>query len=277
MTDFKKDVILTGIPRGGTTLSAALLDNLKNAVCLSEPRWQSPWFTNFKDVNKVTEFVMNDYKNIRQKIMDNKPIKDIRNKDGTPLTNYYSEGRKGRRFNVRKLGAFTFEIENENFLLAMKHNEHYTGILPQLFETGVFSIIAIVRHPVPTILSWKSLNIYVSNGRMPYAEPFWKELRDITLSKDNSLLTLVKIYDLFCERYLSFRNEIHLLKYEEIIKNPQVFEELTGLTYKNKVKLSSRNQSKNYNFAIADEIKNLITIHAPNALKLYQMDDETIS
>ncbi|MEH7352349.1 sulfotransferase [Neobacillus drentensis] len=277
MTDFKKDVILTGIPRGGTTLSAALLDNLKNAVCLSEPRWQSPWFKNFKDVNKVTEFVMNDYKNIRNKIRDNKPIKDIRNKDGTPLTNYYSERRKGRRFNVRKHGAFTFEIENENFLLAMKHNEHYTGILPQLLETGVFSIIAIVRHPVPTILSWKSLNLYISNGRMPYAEPFWKELREITCSSDKSLLTFVKIYDLFCQRYLSFSNEIHLLKYEKIIKNPQVFEELTGLTYKNKVELSSRNQSKNYNFALAEDIKNLITIHAPNALKLYQMDDESIS
>ncbi|WHY78260.1 sulfotransferase [Neobacillus sp. WH10] len=277
MTDFKKDVIMTGIPRGGTTLSAALLDSLKNAVCLSEPRWQSKWFKNIKDVNRVTECVMNDYKNIRRRIIENKPIMDTRNEDGTPLTNYYSKRRYGRRVSVRKHGAFTFEIENENFLLGMKHNEHYTGILPQLLETDVFSIIAIVRHPVPTILSWKSLNLYISNGRMPYAEPFWKELREITCSSDKSLLTFVKIYDLFCQRYLSFSNEIHLLKYEDIIKNPQVFEELTGLTYKNKVELSNRNQSKNYNFALADDIKNLITIHAPNALKLYQMDEESIS
>lgn len=273
MTEFKKDVILTGIPRGGTTLSAALFDNLENAVCLSEPNWQSNWFNRIKDANMVTEYVVNDYQRVRSLIMENKPIKDRRNKNGSPITNYFSDKRNGRRVRLLKQGEFTFQVENENFLLGMKHNEHYTSILPQLIATDAFSIIAIVRHPIPTILSWKSLNLGVSNGRLPFAEPFWKELQEITRTRDKSILTLVKIYDLFCERYLSFSNDIHLLKYEEIINNPNVFEELTGLSFKNNVELSNRNQSKNYNFALADQIKNAISNHAPNALKLYQLDE----
>ena len=276
LTKFKKDVIVTGIPRGGTTLSAALLDNLDNAICLSEPSWQSRWFKRITDVNKVTELVVNDYKKIRSDIIENKPIKDFRNENGTPITNYFNKNKNGNRENVRIQREVTFQVEDTNFLLGMKHNAHYTSILPQLIETDFFSIIAIVRHPVPTIMSWKSLNIPISNGRLPHGEPFWKELRDITRSKDKSLVPLVAIYDLFCQRYLSLSKDIHLLKYEEIIKNPLVFEELTGHSYKEKVKLSNRNKSKHFNAALADEIKNKIINHAPHAIKLYPLEEDSI-
>ncbi|MDQ0200819.1 sulfotransferase domain-containing protein [Neobacillus ginsengisoli] len=277
MEKIKNDVIVTGIPRGGTTLTTALFDHLENAICLSEPPWQSIWFKNKKNAQKVTELIVNDYKKIRKNILDHIPVKDFRNKNGSPITNYFNEEiNEGARKNVRKKGEFVFKVKDENFLLGMKHNAHYTSILPQLIETDAFSIIAIVRHPIPTILSWKSLNIPVSQGRLPYGETFWKELRDITCSKDKSLLTLVKIYDLFCQRYLTLNHDIHLLKYEEIIRNPLLLEELTGRTYEKKIELTNQNQNKLYNISLADEIKELITLHAPHALKLYSMNDEAI-
>jgi len=276
LTKFNKDVIVTGIPRGGTTLATALMDNLNNAICLSEPPRQTRWFKKTKDINEVTNNVICDYRKIRRKVMNKKPVKDFRNEDGTPITNYFNDDRNGTRKNVRQLREFIFQVEDENFLLGMKHNAHYTSILPQLIDTNIFSIIAIVRHPVPTILSWKSLNLPISKGRLPHGEIYWKELRDITRSKDNSLLTLVRIYDLFCQRYLTLSNHINLLKYEDIIKKPFLLEKLTGLSYKEKIELSNHNQSKHYNFNLADEIREKITLHSPHALKLYSMNDESI-
>lgn len=275
MNNFSKDIIITGIPRGGTTLATALLDNLEDVICLSEPSWQNKWFKNIKDINVLKNLVAHDFKKIRKQIIDGSPIKDIRNKDGTPITNYFNANSSGQRINVSEQHEVIFQVKDENFLLGMKHNAHYTSILPQLIETNLYSIIAIVRHPVPTILSWKSLNLPISHGRLPAGEKHWKELRNITRSKDKSLLQLIRIYDLFCQRYLELSKDIHLLKYEEIIKNPFLFEQITGRTFKEKIVLSNQNKSKNYNFSLADEIREKITLHAPYALKLYSMNDET--
>lgn len=35
-----RNLIVTGIPRSGTTFTAAFVDGLDDAVCLSEPDWQ---------------------------------------------------------------------------------------------------------------------------------------------------------------------------------------------------------------------------------------------
>jgi hypothetical protein len=271
LADMKENVIVTGIPRGGTTLSTALLNNLENAICLSEPPWQARWFKNMKNADRLTERIIMDFKNKRRDIIENRAIKDFRNESGSPITNYYNNNRK----DVRTLKEVTFQVDKEDFLLGMKHNAHYTSILPQILDTDFFSVIAIVRHPVPTIMSWKSLNIPVSNGRLPHAEPFWKELRDITSSNNKSILTLVKMYDLFCERYLSYDKAVHLLKYEDIIDDPHVFETITGLKYKEKMELANRNQNNLYNFSLADEIEKNIINHAPNALKLYPMQHDS--
>ena len=36
------DIILTGIPRSGTTLAAQLIDLQVDSVCLNEPEWHRP-------------------------------------------------------------------------------------------------------------------------------------------------------------------------------------------------------------------------------------------
>src|SRR5438105_2062504 len=97
MSLLKKDLIVTGIPRGGTTLTAALIDNLSNCVCLSEPGWQTKWFLNGRNANKLTKQVTKDFKEIRKKILNNEPIKDKRKVDGTASTNYFDSPKNGVR------------------------------------------------------------------------------------------------------------------------------------------------------------------------------------
>ena len=63
-------------------------------------------------------------------------------------------------------------------LIAIKHNVPFLSVLPELVSSGV-PIIGIVRHPIPTILSWHETNLPVSHGFMPSAEAFWPEINNI--------------------------------------------------------------------------------------------------
>lgn len=273
MSQIKKDLIVTGIPRGGTTLTAALIDSLNDTICLSEPNWQGKWFFKEKKARKLVKLITEDFNVVREKILKQESIIDKRNSDGTPVTNYFGSQRKGpkQKNNPKLKRSITFPVKDENFTLGMKHNAHYTSILPELIQTDQFSIIAVMRHPVPTILSWLSLNLPISKGKLPAGEGVWTELREITDSNDQLLTKQVRIYDLFCQRYMELEKHIHLLKYEDIVKSPSILEELTGQIYERELNLDNRNRSKIYDYRMEDSILEEITRHAPHALKLYPL------
>lgn len=273
MSQLKKDLIVTGIPRGGTTLTAALIDNLSDSICLSEPHWQAKWFFEEKNADKLVQLVKKDYKKVRSKILHKEPIIDKRNSDGTPVTNYFGTKRKGsnKKNKIRQKRSIIFPNQSENFMLGMKHNAHYTCILPELIQSDHFSVIAVMRHPVPTILSWLSLDLPISKGQLPAAEKVWAELREITESKDNLLKKQVRIYDLFCQRYLDLQDKIHLLKYEDIVENPSILEELSGKNFERTLNVNNQNRSKMYDYQMEEKILEEISLYAPNALKLYPL------
>jgi hypothetical protein len=49
----------------------------------------------------------------------------------------------------------------------VKHNEPLTAVLPELCELEGVQVAAIIRHPIPTILSWQSRDIPLSKGNLP--------------------------------------------------------------------------------------------------------------
>jgi len=273
MSELKNDLIVTGIPRSGTTLTASLIDNLSNSVCLSEPKWQAKWFLERKKSDDLVKLITADFQEIRKKILNKEPIEDKRQADGTSPTNYFKAPENGVRRKDKTFSnrSIVFQVDNENFMLGIKHNSHYTGILPELIQTGNFSIIAIIRHPIPTIMSWRTLDIPISNGVLPAAEKTWSELRDITGSNDRLLTKQVRIYDLFCQRYLEYSDQIHIIKYEDIVSDPSILTELSGKTYERKVDLFNQNQNKIYNLKKEEKIRKAIIKYAPHALKLYSL------
>lgn len=270
MRTLKKNLIVTGIPRGGTTLTTSLLNSLSNAICLSEPDWHIPWISDSADDKVFVERLIQDFVENRIKVLNKLPILDRRSEDGKSVTNYYVRDPNGKVELAYAVKPVVFPFKDDQFILGMKHNAHYTAVLPQLIDSNFFSIIAVVRNPISTILSWRSLDLPISRGRLPAGERFWTELKNITESNEDLLTIQVKIYDLFCKRYLELKNEIHLLKYEDIILNPSLMEQLTGLKYEsNVIEIKSQNRNKVYDFNIVDEIRNSIIKHAPHALLMY--------
>lgn len=213
------DIILTGIPRAGTTLAAALIDSLPDTVCLNEPGWHNAKAAS--DAKGFVEFLQNDFTNIRKYLLAGEPIPDRRKKNGEAITNYYATGNDGVMHEEFSLVPFTRPNLSVDFTLAIKHNGPYLAVLPELVASG-YRIIAIIRDPLPVIRSWRRLSLPISRGDLPNAKLFWPELKQVIDSNAELLEKQVRIYALMHERLMQYRDQITVLRYEEIVRNPQV-------------------------------------------------------
>ncbi|WP_409305792.1 class I SAM-dependent methyltransferase [Peribacillus sp. SCS-155] len=267
------NLIVTGIPRSGTTLTTALIDSLENTICLSEPPWQGQIFKKTENISKLVKRLKKDFIKTRENIINKKPIEDRRSESGNAVTNYIQYTDDGKAVKNKHSNKFILEAKDHDFLLGMKQNAQYSSILPALAEDDFFSIIAVVRHPIPTILSWQKVNFPISKGRLPGAELFWPEIKSISKSEEPLLIKQVRIFDLFCERYLSLGDRICLIKYEQLLDSPAILEMITKKQYNAIIDLTNQNKNRHYDFQMVNQLKDHLKLYAPNALKLYSLDD----
>jgi len=215
-----RNVIITGIPRSGTTLLAALIDSIPNAVALNEPDWQSRSLFNNNTVSgkDFAEWLVSDFLEIRQKLLAAIPIPERRGKKGEAVTNYYDRN-GGEVRNKFDIVSFTKTGLTPDFMLAVKQVGPYLGILEQLVQQNYFQIIAIVRQPVAVISSWRSLTIPPNRGQLPGAV-HWAEMQALTYSNLPLLEKQVKMYELMCQRLYKLRNDMIVLRHEDLLQSP---------------------------------------------------------
>ncbi|MFW5815740.1 MAG: hypothetical protein ACOCVP_02690 [Wenzhouxiangella sp.] len=224
----RTDVLVTGVPRGGTTLVGALLDSLPDTVCLSEPAWQWHKATGGKlDIGPdprgevFAKWLVGDVVDLRRRLLAGEEILDRRSVDNRSPTNYHGasddagqtgcSGVQVRRFSPGRL--------EPDFTLAIKHNGPYLTALGPLLNLDYFTIIGVVRHPIDVIHSWRSLDLPVSRGKMHDAARCWPEMAQATAAGD-LLKRQVLIYDLICQRLYACREQLTLLRYEDVLADP---------------------------------------------------------
>lgn len=211
------DLIVTGIPRGGTTLAAALIDSLPDTVCLNEPLWHNAKAA--ADAKGFAGFIARDFTALRARLLKGESVSDRRGKGGEATTNYFRvEG--GRMQHSFDIVPFSRAGLTPDFTLAIKHNGPYLAVLPELIALERFSITAIIRHPVPVIHSWRSLQLPISEGKMPNAAPYWPELAAAIAAPMDLLAKQVRLYDLMCARLWECREHLRLIPYEALIQTP---------------------------------------------------------
>lgn len=224
----RTDVLVTGVPRGGTTLVGALLDSLPDTVCLSEPAWHWHKATGGKlDIGPdprgevFAKWLVGDFVDLRRRLLNGEEILDRRSGDNRAPTNYHAAGPGGQNVagagvTVRRFSAARLEPD---FTLAIKHNGPYLTALGRLVELDHFAIVGVVRHPVDVIHSWRSLDLPVSRGKMHDAARCWPEMAQATSGGD-ILQRQVLIYDLICKRLHTYRDRLTILRYEDVISDP---------------------------------------------------------
>jgi hypothetical protein len=228
-TKLVRDFAITGMPRSGTTLVAALAHSPPDSVAIAEPAWQRKW--EHECQGRPEAFATKlaaDFQRIRERLKNEKAICYRESLDGAPLTDLvrWANGHQERSFRAveRSFGAL-----RSDFVLAMKMPALYTATLPTLLATTTLRVVAVVRNPVAAIQSWRAVSFPIANGRLPAGEPYWPELASIAHSERPVLEKQVLIWDLFARRYLQSAASITLLRYEAVCIDPDSVSEIFGV------------------------------------------------
>jgi hypothetical protein len=213
------NALITGIPRSGTSLAAALVDSCRNAICLSEPVHHVALMQGAANAGDFVAALSRDFEIMRRRLRDGGTILDRRAPDGGSTTDYFAARGNERRTDVSRLMERRKVGLGPDFLLAVKHNALFAAALHELAGSGQFALIAIIRDPAHTIASWRSLRLPVSSGRLPAAEKFWPEMAKICTADTDLLDKQIFIYDCFCRRYHALAPLLRVVRYEEFAAN----------------------------------------------------------
>ncbi|MDQ7051662.1 MAG: sulfotransferase [candidate division KSB1 bacterium] len=255
-----KNIFITGIPRSGTTLVTATIHQVPNCVAISEPPDLKPVLKNSATTDEYADGVNRYIQQLREKIRNGEPVLNSFDREtGRLNTNRFRRVHSAaghmameKTFEVREC---VMPVESEDFLLAVKNNAQFTAALASLVKLEDVQIIAVIRHPIACLLSWRSLEIPVSRGRLPAGEHFSKQLRRLKKA-DDLLYRQVCILDWFLEMFYRHRERITIIAYERFVEKPEMLRQVIDVPDDYSFpQYRSMNQRKEYNFEEAELIR----------------------
>lgn len=260
-----RNVILTGIPRSGTTMACRLLCECTNTVALNEPL--SPDF--FEDLPSALSGIHRAFQEFRQSLMKS-GMAPARTRDGQITDNAYSQ-QEGQRERVvqRTMTRFDQPLQLD-FLLIMKHCAEFTLILPELRSS--YEIFAIIRNPLAIWSSWASVDVPVSRGRVAKSgkllPAFARQIDSQPTLFDKQLFIL----DWYFSQYQDLPPD-RVIRYEDLIQsNGTILERITAGSTPG-WSLEGRNQSKLYDQAFIERAGEAL-LRRPGAWSSYYPEEE---
>lgn len=274
-----RHVLVTGVPRSGTTLAASLVGSLANAVCLNEPwdlveRALAPAARAGDAVERLDAAL----RSLRAEILRTQDVENKVALSGGPVTNYVARDARGRvsGLGFREVRA-PVRVDGADFLLAVKHNAPFLALLPRIARDARFAVIGMVRDPVYTLLSWDALAVPdlpmqfpMARGRLPSAERFWPEVAAVGRSDAPVLERQARLLELLCARLLAERERIALVRYEDLVAKPGLLEDVLSRPLGDDApEIEPGNDARRYPDGDADAVLAALRAHAPSALALY--------
>lgn len=257
-----RNIILTGIPRSGTTLACKILLNDENQIALNEPI-AAAYFKQGSEGDKVVGKCFREY---RESLLKSGKA-PVRAKDGQITDNAYSQDVSSRsRVLERTMVRFDKTLDPE-FTLIMKHCAEFSLILPSLNKN--YECFAIIRNPLSTLASWNSVNVPVSRGKiakLQILQPLlYEKLEKIKTLEEKQLFILDWYYDQY--KILDKKN---IITYESIIESQgEVLSAISGKNSKSPEILKSKNENALYNKEKMVNILNLLTTRDGSYMEFY--------
>ena len=211
------DLIITGIPRSGTSYLCNLLHRIENCVVINEPteifepliNQAVPWgiATFYKDIRKEILYG----KPIKNKLLEGKVVEDTLTKD--------------------EITTYTPRVTIPDFILATKNTLTYLARLDAIQRAMPCArLVACVRNPIDTIASWKTSFPHLKNAdikRFPVGHPDdpclcgrqQKAAAYIAGISDVSERRAV-LWRYLAELILAHSKNLILVQYEELVGDP---------------------------------------------------------
>lgn len=212
-----RDIVLTGVPRSGTTLSCRLLNDAADVVALFAPMQVEllPENAPAAAVAQIRDFLAQSRSQLRHEgrcwsqhvdgqVPDN-PVSSQRAQDGS-------------RVHQAVRGQIRIDKPlSPGFTLAIKHNAAFTALLPELVKTE--AVYGIIRNPLAVLGSWHSVSLPVSQGRLPAGERLCPRLRAQLAEEPDLLARQLIILDWFFGRFAEHLPAAHVSRYEQLVQS----------------------------------------------------------
>lgn len=209
-----EDVLLTGLPRSGTTLTCHLLNKCPGTVALHEPLnvaavGRLP--TADERLAAIRTFFADTRAGLRRD-----GCATSKHEGGSVPDNHVHEAPDGSRTTDRiGMGAVHFPHAGLDPLVVVKHPAFFTGMLPEL--VGRLPVYAVVRNPLSVLASWSSVPMNVRDGHAPAAERVAPDLATLLARQPDALTRQLHLLSWFFEQYLRYLPPEAVLRYEQVV------------------------------------------------------------
>lgn len=210
-----RNLALTGVPRGGTTLACRLLGLCTKTVALFEPMDVSTLPT--QDPAGAVDRIAAFFDETRAQLLESGSAPS-KQRDGQVPDNPFDDERTAhgpRRIQVAPGRIRVEPMPDPDFTLVIKHNAAFTALLPRLAER--FETIAIVRHPLSVLASWNSVDLPVRDGRLPAGERLDAALAARLSLEPLRLPRQLIALDWFFARFATALPPSRVIRYEDLI------------------------------------------------------------
>lgn len=212
-----RNIVITGLPRSGTTLTCHLLHKLNDTVALHEPMAVNRFIG--MSMDEICDSIESYFSNTRISLHE-RGVAVSNHVAGAVPDNTFGEARNAEGYRVFREKKSLGEIEiskplSDDFMLCIKHNGVFAYLLEHLVSR--FSCYAIVRNPVSVMASWNSVNLPVKDGHIPAAEAIDPELKESLAAIDDKHERQIYILSWFFRHFRASLSDSSILRYEDIV------------------------------------------------------------
>lgn len=238
-----RDLILTGVPRSGTTLCCDLLGRAGDTMALVEPM---PVHALPLDHAEAVGSIRGFFRDSRDSLL--RAGEAIGQQvGGRGPDNFFDDQRDARGLRVRKVGLGAVRVDkplSPCFTLVVKHNAAFAALLPTLAES--FECLALVRNPLAVLASWNSVDLPVARGRLPAGERLEPALATALDAQPDLLTRQLLLLDWLFARFARVLPRARILRYEDVVgSNGAALAQASGIALP-AATLASRNASRLY-------------------------------
>jgi len=250
--------VITGIPRGGTSLACNLINHVQNIVCFNEV----PALYNVDEL-------MHSFHHLRSMLRYGKPVPiRVSSSNHREITDTQSE-----EHDVAKMVVAV--DEKKPLAVGSKINVPYLFQIEKILSYK-YDVLAIIRNPVYAIASWnKYPNI---NEQYVMDEDFekWNRYKDFKFKTNERFARQAELYNHFISILRHY--DIMPTTYEIMVRQPkQTIEYVTrglGIEFKLKKelpKLENLNRDSRFQGIDLDAIRDAVEKQCPWGKKLYDI------
>lgn len=216
----RRNIVITGLGRSGTTLVCHLLHKLPNTIALDEPIGPSRFAEHVSDHEAVCDGIGRFYRRMRRMALEEGTVL-TKHVGGEVTDNHFADekGEGGLRRLITEKGKVSVGKElRPGFYLTVKEPGLFTAVLPTLAER--FPCYAIVRNPLSVMTSSRSGQWAKKTADKPPAAVRYDEglVRHLSRTGEPLEKRFLRL-DYFFRRFQQELPVSHILRYEDIVSS----------------------------------------------------------